>query len=92
MKELLSSLGAKYVAIELDQRSDGSEIQQELGNRTGGTSVPRVFIKEEFIGGCDGKLSSRQCCETLFLFLRVETFALHNKGGLVPKLKEAGAL
>lgn len=43
--------------IELDQGKvegiDPSAIQQTLGQLTGGTSVPRVFISENFIGGGD---------------------------------------
>jgi glutaredoxin len=33
--------------VQLDQRDDGSEIQGELGKKTGGTSVPRVFINQK---------------------------------------------
>ena len=42
---------------ELDKESpggfSGESIQQELGRRTGATSVPRVFIDGKFIGGGD---------------------------------------
>ena len=38
-------------AVQLDQRDDGSEIQGELGKKTGGTSVPRVFINQK-VGTC----------------------------------------
>lgn len=38
---------AGYDAVQLDQRDDGSEIQGELGKKTGGTSVPRVFINQK---------------------------------------------
>lgn len=44
---------SQVVVIELDERNDGSQIQQALGQITGGTSVPRVFIDGEFIGGGD---------------------------------------
>lgn len=37
--------------IELDDRDDGAEIQKILGQMTGATSVPRVFIDGQFIGG-----------------------------------------
>jgi hypothetical protein len=33
--------------VQLDQRDDGSDIQSELGKKTGGTSVPRVFINQK---------------------------------------------
>eukprot|EP01094_Clydonella_sp_ATCC50884_P010920 TRINITY_DN20738_c0_g1_i1.p2 TRINITY_DN20738_c0_g1~~TRINITY_DN20738_c0_g1_i1.p2 ORF type:complete len:123 (+),score=30.41 TRINITY_DN20738_c0_g1_i1:143-511(+) len=52
-KALLASLSANFDAIELDQRDDGDAIQDALLELTGGRSVPRVFIGEEFIGGND---------------------------------------
>ena len=39
--------------MELDERDDGNAIQDYLLQITGGRSVPRVFIAEEFIGGGD---------------------------------------
>eukprot|EP00208_Stichococcus_sp_RCC1054_P007835 CAMPEP_0206150676 /NCGR_PEP_ID=MMETSP1473-20131121/38418_1 /ASSEMBLY_ACC=CAM_ASM_001109 /TAXON_ID=1461547 /ORGANISM="Stichococcus sp, Strain RCC1054" /LENGTH=103 /DNA_ID=CAMNT_0053548187 /DNA_START=197 /DNA_END=508 /DNA_ORIENTATION=+ len=44
---------SKITVIELDQRSDGDDIQNELQSLTGGRSVPRVFINQKFIGGGD---------------------------------------
>lgn len=39
---------------ELDERpSDGAEIQAVLGKITGATTVPRVFVGGEFVGGGD---------------------------------------
>eukprot|EP00039_Didymoeca_costata_P020186 m.340389 g.340389 ORF g.340389 m.340389 type:complete len:155 (+) comp19263_c0_seq1:185-649(+) len=43
----------KYQAYELDKRNDTSQCQEELGKITGGTSVPRVFVHGEFVGGAD---------------------------------------
>ena len=40
-----------YTVIELDQRDDGDEIQNVLGDMTGARSVPRVFVKGECLGG-----------------------------------------
>ena len=34
---------------------EGEEIQDELAGITGSHTVPQVFIKGEFIGGCDGR-------------------------------------
>ncbi|KAK9842649.1 hypothetical protein WJX74_000114 [Apatococcus lobatus] len=39
--------------FELDQRDDGSSIQQYLGSVTGQRTVPQVFINGKFIGGGD---------------------------------------
>ncbi|KAH7392058.1 thioredoxin-like protein [Phaeosphaeria sp. MPI-PUGE-AT-0046c] len=50
-KELLSKSGAKFYAIELDQVDDGSAIQSTLGEMTGQTTVPNIFIAKKHIGG-----------------------------------------
>ncbi|CAH8300484.1 unnamed protein product [Eruca vesicaria subsp. sativa] len=53
VKELLQQLGAKFIAIELDKESDGSQVQSALAEWTGQRTVPNVFIGEKHIGGCD---------------------------------------
>ncbi|KAL3723101.1 hypothetical protein ACJRO7_035304 [Eucalyptus globulus] len=53
VKELLSQLGVNFKAIELNQETDGSEIQSALAEWTGQKTVPNVFIGEKHIGGCD---------------------------------------
>ena len=53
VKKLLTDLGASFKAIELDQESDGNEIQSALGQWTGQRTVPNVFINGKHIGGCD---------------------------------------
>ena len=53
--------------IELDGRADCGAMQAALGKLTGETSVPRVFVGGEFVGGGDdtdakersGKLAQR---------------------------------
>lgn len=40
-----------YTAIELDKRDDGDDIFNILEDITGARTVPRVFVKGEFIGG-----------------------------------------
>ncbi|KAF2092199.1 glutaredoxin domain-containing protein [Saccharata proteae CBS 121410] len=50
-KSLLSELGAKFYAIELDQVDDGAAIQDALETMTGQRSVPNVFISKKHIGG-----------------------------------------
>ncbi|RUS73089.1 hypothetical protein EGW08_019150, partial [Elysia chlorotica] len=42
-----------YEVMELDNSSDMSSIQDYLLKKTGGRSVPRVFINGKFIGGGD---------------------------------------
>ncbi|KAL6201252.1 hypothetical protein ACLB2K_024967 [Fragaria x ananassa] len=46
-------LGIKYKAIELDQESDGSEIQFALAEWTGQQTLPNVFVGGNHIGDCD---------------------------------------
>jgi glutaredoxin len=55
VKSLFDNLKVPYAAFELDQRDDGPAVQTVLGQMTGATSVPRVFVGGKFIGGCDGK-------------------------------------
>ncbi|KAG2486533.1 hypothetical protein HYH03_014834 [Edaphochlamys debaryana] len=43
----------QYTVVELDRRSDGSSVQDALGQVTGGRTVPRVFINGRFLGGGD---------------------------------------
>ncbi|XP_055706626.1 uncharacterized protein LOC129803838 [Phlebotomus papatasi] len=50
-KEQFRKLSQDFTAIELESREDGSEIQDVLGEITGARTVPRVFVKGEFIGG-----------------------------------------
>ncbi|KAF2139503.1 uncharacterized protein K452DRAFT_253921 [Aplosporella prunicola CBS 121167] len=50
-KSLLSEMGAKFYAIELDQVDDGAAIQDALQDMTGQRSVPNIFIAKKHIGG-----------------------------------------
>ena len=53
-KRILSQYQLKsYKVLELDQRDDGDELQRVLGEMTGASSVPRVFIAGKCIGGGD---------------------------------------
>ena len=53
VKKLFTQLGVDFKAIELDQESDGSELQAALKEWTGQKTVPNVFIGGNHIGGCD---------------------------------------
>lgn len=44
-------IGADFKVIELDKRRDGNDIQRYLSDLTGGSTVPRVFVRGKFIGG-----------------------------------------
>lgn len=44
-------LNQAFGLYELNQREDGDEIQDILGEMTGGRTVPKVFVNGNFIGG-----------------------------------------
>ncbi|KAK4153062.1 hypothetical protein C8A00DRAFT_34244 [Chaetomidium leptoderma] len=77
-KRILDGLDAKYKAIELNQESDGDEIQDALQKMTGQRTVPNVFIGQAHIGGNSD----------------LEAVVDHGKNGkkIEELLKEAGAL
>ena len=51
-KRLLTSLKQEFLAVELDQRDDGNDIQTYLHKKTGQRTVPNIFINQKHIGGC----------------------------------------
>ncbi|XP_073431131.1 thioredoxin reductase 3 [Dendrobates tinctorius] len=56
VKELFTSLGKEYFALELDRCDDGSSIQDLLYEMTGQKTVPSVFVYKTHVGGCDKTL------------------------------------
>ncbi|MCJ1466113.1 hypothetical protein MMC07_004732 [Pseudocyphellaria aurata] len=50
-KELLTSQGAKFFTIELDQVDDGAAIQDALEEISNQRSVPNIYIQQKHIGG-----------------------------------------
>eukprot|EP00193_Tetraselmis_chui_P009550 CAMPEP_0177769288 /NCGR_PEP_ID=MMETSP0491_2-20121128/10230_1 /TAXON_ID=63592 /ORGANISM="Tetraselmis chuii, Strain PLY429" /LENGTH=99 /DNA_ID=CAMNT_0019286263 /DNA_START=147 /DNA_END=446 /DNA_ORIENTATION=- len=54
---LKEAFGDIVKELNIEDRSDCAEIQDELLKMTGGRSVPRVFIKGKFVGGCDDTVS-----------------------------------
>ena len=54
-KDALDERGIPYRALELDELDGnrGNEIRAQLGRRTGRTSVPSIFVRGNFIGGCN---------------------------------------
>nr|GEX11778.1 glutaredoxin [Tanacetum cinerariifolium] len=53
VKQLFSELNVAYKLLELDEESNGDEIQSALKEWTGQSTVPNVFIAGKHIGGCD---------------------------------------
>ncbi|XWS50938.1 hypothetical protein CRYUN_Cryun12cG0134100 [Craigia yunnanensis] len=60
VKQLFTQLGASYKTIELDEESDGDEMQAALAEWTGQMTVPNVFIGGIHIGGCDSVVAKHQ--------------------------------
>mmetsp|Transcript_31995 Transcript_31995/g.42219 ORF Transcript_31995/g.42219 Transcript_31995/m.42219 type:complete len:116 (+) Transcript_31995:116-463(+) len=52
-KQAISSTGAKFEVIELNNMSNGSKIQSALAKMTGRRTVPNVFISGKTVGGGD---------------------------------------
>mmetsp|Transcript_9783 Transcript_9783/g.13793 ORF Transcript_9783/g.13793 Transcript_9783/m.13793 type:complete len:181 (+) Transcript_9783:130-672(+) len=78
-KEILDETNAKYTVVELDTDPDGKAIRAELGDLIGRTSVPAIWIGQEFIGGCnDGPLGG--------------VSKLRDTGKLTGMLQEVGAI
>ncbi|XVE54976.1 hypothetical protein DITRI_Ditri03aG0124500 [Diplodiscus trichospermus] len=60
VKQLFTQLGASYKTIELDEGSDGGDLQAALAEWTGQSTVPNVFIGGTHIGGCDSVMAKHQ--------------------------------
>ncbi|KAL3159130.1 hypothetical protein ABBQ32_011125 [Trebouxia sp. C0010 RCD-2024] len=58
VKRLFSALKVDFTAIELDEVVEGDEVQDALLAITQSRTVPQVFIRGEFIGGCDDTLGA----------------------------------
>jgi glutaredoxin 3 len=52
-KGVLDDMNAKYTVVELDADPDGKAIRAEMGDLIGRTSVPAIWIGQEFVGGCN---------------------------------------
>lgn len=60
VKHVLHNLGVKAKILELDNESDGEEVQSVLYSLTQQRTVPNVFIGGEHIGGCSEVMSLRR--------------------------------
>ena len=67
-KSALNAINAKYELLELDQRSDGSQIQSYLYTLTGQRTVPNVFVGGKSIGGGDDTVRLKQSGELKTLY------------------------
>ena len=62
-----SPTGGKFLAVELDTRKDGQEIQNELYALTGRRTVPNVFVGNKSIGGGDDTVALKHSGQLLEL-------------------------
>ena len=53
IKILQENFGSAVEVFHIEDREDVDELQDELLKMTDGRSVPRIFIKGKFVGGCD---------------------------------------
>ncbi|KAM0750098.1 putative glutaredoxin Grx1 [Meredithblackwellia eburnea MCA 4105] len=67
-KNLLKSLNEEAKVFELDEMEQGAEWQAYLGDKTGQSTVPSIWIDGEFIGGSSdlmGKHNSGELAKIL---------------------------
>ncbi|KAL0341505.1 UNVERIFIED_CONTAM: Glutaredoxin [Sesamum calycinum] len=76
VKQLFSQLKVTYKVIELDEESDGDEVQTALAEWTGQRTVPNVFINGKHIGGSDAVVAKHQ---------QGELVSLLAEAGAIPK-------
>ncbi|KAL1810337.1 hypothetical protein DCAR_0730027 [Daucus carota subsp. sativus] len=81
VEQLLSQLGASYKVIELDEESDGDDIQAALAQWTGQRTVPNVFIGGKHVGGCDDVTKKHR--EGKLVPLLTEAGAIANNSALL---------
>ncbi|KAL7066408.1 glutaredoxin family protein [Cryptosporidium serpentis] len=55
--EVLENNAYEFIVENIDGRPDMEEIQDYCLKITGARSVPRVFVNESCIGGCDDTIS-----------------------------------
>lgn len=53
VKDLFSTLGVKYTALELDKEANGESMQSALVELSGQRTVPNVYINGAHVGGAD---------------------------------------
>ena len=67
-KSLLASKGVEFDEIPVD---GNPSLRAEMAAMAGATSVPQIWIGDQYVGGCD-ELYSLECRQQLDSMLRVE--------------------
>jgi glutaredoxin 3 len=90
---LLDDYKAKAKVVELDvDKKQGSAVRAELGKRTGRTSVPSIWIRGQFIGGCNDGPKQIQSSSGRTINTKGGVVSLDKENQLRQLLEEAGAL
>ena len=83
--------------IKRRRAEEGEDILDTLVGMTGSRTVPQVFVKSEYIGGCDGEMHlpwrSKTCSKSLALDRSTacaDTMAKQRQGQLAQILEKAG--
>ncbi|KAJ7977507.1 Monothiol glutaredoxin-S6 [Quillaja saponaria] len=79
IKSLICSFGANPTVYELDQLSNGQQIERALLQLGCQKGVPAVFIGEQFIGGADRILSLHVQNELAPLLINARAIWICNK-------------
>ncbi|THU61471.1 hypothetical protein C4D60_Mb07t23620 [Musa balbisiana] len=66
-KAVFKELKKEPYVVELDQREDGSEIQDALSEMVGRRTVPQVFIQGKHLGGSDDTVEAYESGKLLTL-------------------------
>ncbi|KAJ0492506.1 putative thioredoxin-disulfide reductase [Helianthus annuus] len=75
VKKLFFELNVSYKVIELDEESDGGEIQSTLKEWTGQSIVPNVFMGGKYIGGSDAIMEKHRAGKMVSLLTEAGAIA-----------------
>ncbi|KAI5348437.1 PREDICTED: glutaredoxin-C4 [Prunus dulcis] len=62
-KSVFKELNQVPYVVELDERADGRDIQDALGELVGRRTVPQVWVKGKYIGGSDDTVEAYESGE-----------------------------
>ena len=84
-KRLFDAIAQPYVACEIDQRSDGEEVEAALLSLTQGRALPNFFVRGQLLGG---SAEMQEAAATGLLEELLAESVLPPKGCVVPTRRE----
>ena len=84
-KRLFDAIAQPYVACEIDQRSDGEEVEAALLSLTQGRALPNYFVRGQLLGG---SAEMQEAAATGLLEELLAESVLPPKGCVVPTRRE----